>query len=330
MNIHDSGYKRLFSNRTIFRQLIETFVEEEWVQLLDFDQARTIDKSFIAEHYKETEADLIYSVPLRSGAGSVLFYLLIEFQSTVERFMSLRTGNYLTNFYMDYWQNYGDVKLLPQIFPIVLYNGSEKWTAPDTLRELIEQAVDLGDFGVQVRHLPIVINTYPLEELLAEANIVSTLFLAEAHYDRHLVVEQLVELFERDDAHAVSLLANWFKQMTVHKRIPAEDYALLERSYRSKEELRTMLVEALIREEEAIKAALIESFAKEQEKMRDQWLEQGIEIGETRSEARAEIKRNRQIARKMAASNYPLATIADLLGISEEDVQHLLADEQPN
>lgn len=71
MNIHDSGYKRLFSNRTIFRQLIETFVEEEWVQLLDFEHAETIDKSFISEHYKETEADLIYHVPLRSGAGSV-------------------------------------------------------------------------------------------------------------------------------------------------------------------------------------------------------------------------------------------------------------------
>ncbi|MEZ4860832.1 MAG: hypothetical protein R3C14_05970 [Caldilineaceae bacterium] len=27
--IHDSGYKRLFSNKTIFRQLIETFVEEK-------------------------------------------------------------------------------------------------------------------------------------------------------------------------------------------------------------------------------------------------------------------------------------------------------------
>jgi hypothetical protein len=44
MNIHDSGYKRLFSNRTIFRQLIETFVEEEWVQLLDFERADTINK----------------------------------------------------------------------------------------------------------------------------------------------------------------------------------------------------------------------------------------------------------------------------------------------
>ncbi len=30
--IRDSGYKKLVSNRTIFRQLIETFVHEDWVK----------------------------------------------------------------------------------------------------------------------------------------------------------------------------------------------------------------------------------------------------------------------------------------------------------
>ena len=62
-NIHDSGYKLLFSNRTIFRQLLETFVDQPWVAELDFDRAETVDKSFINEHYKETESDLIYKLP---------------------------------------------------------------------------------------------------------------------------------------------------------------------------------------------------------------------------------------------------------------------------
>ena len=37
---------------------------------------------------------------------------------------------YLTNFYMDYVKGHQDVKQLPPIFPIVLYNGDEPWTAP--------------------------------------------------------------------------------------------------------------------------------------------------------------------------------------------------------
>lgn len=51
---HDSGYKRLLGNKTIFRQLYETFVEEDWVAKLDFDRAERLDKSFVSEHYKET------------------------------------------------------------------------------------------------------------------------------------------------------------------------------------------------------------------------------------------------------------------------------------
>ncbi len=199
-------------------------------------------------------------------------------------------------------------------------NGSVRWTAPETLSELIEQTVDLGDYGVQVRYFPIIVNKIPLERLLEEANTVSTLFMAEAHYDKKTVVKKIVDLHGKDDSMAVSLLANWFKQMTVHKRIPAEDWALLEREYRSKEELETMLVDALKKEEE-------------------QLLIRGIEIGEARGEVRGEVRgeargeakgrltRDREIARKMAADNYPVATIAHLLGVSQEDVQQLLMDD---
>ena len=69
MNIHDSGYKRLFSNRTIFRQLVQTFVEEDWVDQLDFARAERVEKSFVSEHYKETEADIIYKVPIKAGCS---------------------------------------------------------------------------------------------------------------------------------------------------------------------------------------------------------------------------------------------------------------------
>ena len=37
--------------------------------------------------------------------------------------MALRVLNYITNFYMDFVANIRDVKKLPAVFPIVLYNG---------------------------------------------------------------------------------------------------------------------------------------------------------------------------------------------------------------
>ncbi|MDQ7089576.1 MAG: hypothetical protein Q9M50_02895 [Methylococcales bacterium] len=54
-NLHDKGYKRLFSNKQFFRELIETFVTEDWVKEIDFTHCQKIDKSFVSKHYKKTE-----------------------------------------------------------------------------------------------------------------------------------------------------------------------------------------------------------------------------------------------------------------------------------
>ena len=171
MNIHDSGYKKLFSNRTIFRQLLETFVSQEWVNSLDFDKCEPLDKSFISEHYKETESDLIYKVQFHDR--EVYIYILIEFQSTVDPFMALRVLNYITNFYMDFLVNNREVKKLPALFPIVLYNGSAPWTAPVNLAALIEQNPPLGRFALDFEYFLIAENQYSQEALLKIRNIVS-------------------------------------------------------------------------------------------------------------------------------------------------------------
>lgn len=58
-HVHDYGYKILFSNVTIFRQLLETFVDQPWVKELDFSKAETVSHSFISKDYKKTERQLL-------------------------------------------------------------------------------------------------------------------------------------------------------------------------------------------------------------------------------------------------------------------------------
>ena len=249
MNIHDSGYKKLFSNRTIFRQLLETFVNQEWVHSLDFDKCEPLDKSFISEHYKETESDLIYKVQFHDR--EVYIYILIEFQSTVDPFMALRVLNYITNFYMDFLVNNRSVKKLPAVFPIVLYNGNAPWTAPVNLSGLIEQTPPLGRFTLDFEYFLIAENQYSQEALLKIRNIVSTLFLAESYYDVEVLEVELLNVFSSEgDRQAVSLFLNWFKQLAFHGRIEPEDYQSLEYIYQNEEEVKTMLVTALERERE--------------------------------------------------------------------------------
>ncbi|MCC6790008.1 MAG: Rpn family recombination-promoting nuclease/putative transposase [Hyphomonadaceae bacterium] len=249
--IHDSGYKKLFSNRTIFQQLIETFITEAWVKDLDFSQCETLDKSFITDHYKETESDLIYKLKLRRK--TVYIYVLLEFQSKVDRFMVLRVLFYILSFYMDYTANYKRIKKLPAIYPIVLYNGKRKWSAPTSISDLIEDEPSLGAYAIDFQYLLLNEKAYSKEQLLTIRNIVSTLFLAEGHYDIALLEQELLNLYEQEsDKQAVSLFLNWFRQLALYGKVSPDDYATLDTVYRTKEEVQTMLVATLEQERQKI------------------------------------------------------------------------------
>jgi len=238
--LHDKGYKRLFSNKLIFQQLITTFVTEDWVKDCDFEQCQKIDKSFISEHYKETESDIIYQVKFKNKNAYI--YLLLEFQSSVLWYMALRMLNYVSNFYMDYIEAHKSARKLPPLFPLVLYNGDDKWTAATDFRDLLEKPDLLKHYAPQLHYFKIAENEYSTESLLEISNLVSTLFLSERSNDIALIKSQLLALFKsKEDKQAISILLNWFVQLALRGKKSLNDYQELEHIYQSEEEAKTML-----------------------------------------------------------------------------------------
>ena len=277
--IHDAGYKKLFSNKTIFRELIQTFVREKWVKDLDFEQCEALDKSFVADHYKETESDLIYNVKFR-GLDAYLFVLL-EFQSSVDRFMAVRVLSYVTSFYLDYVRDNKHVRKLPPLFLIVLYNGDRRWSASTTLSALLQDPALLGKYTPRFQYFKVAEREYSKEELLRIRNIVSTLFLAEAYYDRELIINECVNVFRHeDDRQAVSLLVNWFRQLMEHGEVEADDYRELEFVYHDVEEAKGMLITALEKERKRMRAEMRAELIEEvREEVRTEERSEGEHIG---------------------------------------------------
>jgi predicted transposase/invertase (TIGR01784 family) len=299
-NIHDSGYKILFSNPTIFRQLMETFVAQPWVSQLDFERAEKVEKSFVSGHYKETESDLIYRLPY--GDEEIYIYVLLEFQSTVAYWMVVRILNYITNFYMDWIDAHPEAKKLPVVFPILLYNGDAQWSAATEMAEVMESQPELGEYAIGFRYFKIAENEYSQEQLLGIQNIVSTLFLAESRPDISLLQEQLLALFERaEDKQAISLFLNWYRQLAVHGRVQEEDYASLAEVYRSAEEVQGMLQKTF-------------------EQQQERWYEEGREEGREEGARRRSI----EIARAMYERGIDLATIADITGVDAAELAALV------
>ena len=96
---HDHGYKLLFGYAEMVRDLLVGFVREPWVNELQFDTLQRVSASFVSDDLRDREGDIIWRVRLR---GRWLYlYLLIEFQSKVDRFMAVRMLGYVSLLYQD-------------------------------------------------------------------------------------------------------------------------------------------------------------------------------------------------------------------------------------
>ena len=142
MKYHDTGYKELFSYPEFVQQLIEGFAPTEIAELLDFSTLKSHSGNYITPLFEEKFEDVVWSVEA-SWAGTtqrVYLYILLEFQSVVDRSMPIRLMHYVACFY-DHLLKNGTTKPnqgLPPILPIVLYNGSSRWTAKQDIYEMVQ------------------------------------------------------------------------------------------------------------------------------------------------------------------------------------------------
>ncbi|MBC7474321.1 MAG: Rpn family recombination-promoting nuclease/putative transposase [Candidatus Sericytochromatia bacterium] len=254
--IHDFGYKKLFSNTTIFQQLLETFVDDDFVKYIDFNDLETVDKSFISEQYKETESDLIYKTKIKGQEAYI--YVLLEFQSSVDKFMPLRIVNYITNFYMGILDNYEKKKKtkperLPAVFPIMIYNGDKEWDKSNDINDLIENNDLLGDYAIKFKYFKIIEKDYSKDELLNIQNIVSTIFFTESHYNIDELNTQISNLIDsQEDPKAIKTFLNWLRMLSKNDIIKKDAYDEFENIYHNKQKVKNMFATAYQKEKDRL------------------------------------------------------------------------------
>jgi predicted transposase/invertase (TIGR01784 family) len=204
---HDKRYKKLFANKKAVALLLNSFVHEDFVKDLDFDTLERMDKSFVTDAFKEKECDVIYKV--RFNKNDVYIYVLIEFQSTVDKYISLRMLRYITEFY-EYTLQQSKVDKLPAVFPVMLYNGDGKWSAKTNVRQVIERFIP-EKYIPAFEYYKIAINEYAKDDLLKMGNLVSSVFFVENADPEELGknMRELVEILTANEPEFVKILKNW-------------------------------------------------------------------------------------------------------------------------
>ncbi|MBF0188284.1 MAG: Rpn family recombination-promoting nuclease/putative transposase [Magnetococcales bacterium] len=180
MGDHDSSYKQLFSHSEMVRDLLQGFVEEAWVEQLDFSSLEKVSGSYITDDLRDREDDVIWRVWW--GEEWLYLYVVIEFQSTVDWMMAVRMNAYVMLLYQDLVKS-GQVKkgaLLPPVLPMVLYNGKPAWTAVTDVADLIISVPgSLNRFRPRMRYLLIDEVRYEDAVLADMQNLVAALFRLE-------------------------------------------------------------------------------------------------------------------------------------------------------
>jgi len=212
---YDKQYKKLFSNPLLVEELLRFFVHERFVDELDYSTLERLDKSFVTDQFKEKESDLIYKIKFR---GTDLYiFLLIEFQSTVDNYMAVRMCRYEMEFYEFLVQNKEDEQL-PAVFPLLVYNGDNAWTAKQNVRELIRKSIP-SKYIPSFSYYKIAINEIPKKTLLTIHNTVSAIFFVENSSPEELRTElrRVLKLLEKEHPAVIRLWRLWFNNALGNK-----------------------------------------------------------------------------------------------------------------
>ncbi|NJD01035.1 MAG: Rpn family recombination-promoting nuclease/putative transposase [Ruminiclostridium sp.] len=255
-NKHDKGYKYLLSVKKIFVQLLRSFVKQGWVEKIDENSVILVDKSFILQDFKDKEADLVYRVKL--DGKEVVFFLLLELQSTVDFQMPYRLLLYMVEIWRVIFKDAGtgggkkEFKL-PAIIPCVLYNGKDNWTVCRSFRETIEANELFGEYILDFKYILFDVNRYDKNRLLELTNLIGAVFYIDQsqNYDELFGKLKNVSVqFSKLDDEAQILFFTWLKNIAL-RGISQEKAEELKRAFEGNKEGICMVyaVEEIIRNE---------------------------------------------------------------------------------
>ncbi len=287
---YDSAYKYLFSNKRIFHQFLTRFVHEDFARKILLEDIELVDKTFVSDEFIQRESDIIYRVKTQNR--DVYIYVLVEFQSTVDKTIPVRMLLYILQLYDQLFRNSQKGKL-PAIFPVLLYNGSKEWTIPNNIQNLIEGTIP-SRYIPSFQYYPVIENKISDRVLKRIKGIVAAIIYLEKQKDEELLqeaVDTVVELIKEEHPEQLRMFSVWLNRM-FHEAFSEKK---LER----------------ITELTEVKSMLTQIAEQIEERGIQQGMQQGMQ------------QNARENALKMKNREYSVKDIADITGLTEEEIQNL-------
>ncbi len=286
--IQDSSAKLMLSFTIVRTDLLQGFVNEPWLEHVDLSSIEPLETEYTNDRYVRRLNDMVWKLRKRDGTP-LYVVVMMEFQSTVERFMAARMNMYV-GLLFDSLIRSGQVqgRKLPHVVPLVLYGGERAWNAPLELTELIEDRLP-GTERYANRFSYQVVSIHHCGELDPDRrNVADAWFRAirVRDYDgAAAALQQLITVLESPTHDRLrAAITNWFLDVVLATYLPKEELSQMQ-GVRELAEVKQMLSENVVK-----------------------WSEKWIAKGEARGKAEGQ----RSILVRLARARFGAGTAAEL------------------
>ncbi|WNK21215.1 Rpn family recombination-promoting nuclease/putative transposase [Halomonas piscis] len=196
---HDIAYKELFSHPEFVQQLIEGFAPDDIAALMDVTTLKQHNGHYVTPLNQEKIEDVVWSVKAtwEGVTQRVYLYILLEFQSRVDYMMPVQMMHYVAGFHDQLIKNGVTTpsKGLPPVFPIVLYNGAQRWTAERDVSDMITPQPPgfLQPYQPHLRYYLVDEGRYSDEDLAERNSVLSGIFGIEKAKDGREALQKAVD-----------------------------------------------------------------------------------------------------------------------------------------
>jgi predicted transposase/invertase (TIGR01784 family) len=138
---HNLMVRAVLSDLADATSFLQQHLPQEVSQALNWSTLRLLEGSFVDEDLRASEADFLYQIEHVSGEDSVWLYVLLEHQSTPDRWMRFRLLKYCCRIWDMSFRESPDQRELRAIVPLVFYQGERSWAYSSEFADLFAESV---------------------------------------------------------------------------------------------------------------------------------------------------------------------------------------------
>ena len=138
---HDEFCKNNLRDLDKARKFLRLTFKPEVIDLLDLEQLKLSQESFLDEDLKKLYGDVLYQVPVKNSDENIIVFVLIELKTENDKWAIFQLAKYIIRIWdKEYRKAESEGRLadfkLPTVIPLIFHHGEFRFTAST---ELIKQ-----------------------------------------------------------------------------------------------------------------------------------------------------------------------------------------------